>query len=160
MSLFLIARIVDMVSEYAVPPKHWRTRWLDVRDTSNTDQPWSGGIARFQSMCSALMSDIQSADGSGADFIAAIRDIEAGTETYIKADGNAHIAFITPHEVWFGNLYVDIDESPVSFRQYKLAVETWVKFLADPERKPIVVRFPDDVLDRATLPPRPPRNNE
>ena len=40
------------------------------------------------------------------------------------------------------------------------AVETWVKFLADPERKPIVVPFPDDVLDRATLPPRPPRNEE
>ncbi len=96
----------------------------------------------------------------GASALEAIRAIEEGTESYIEADGNAHIAFITPHEVWFQNLYIDIDESPVSFRQYKLAVETWVKCLADPERKPIVEPFTDDVLDRATLPLRPPRNEE
>ena len=134
--------------------------WIEVSNDDSVSATPQKSADGFGSMCIALRGDIQSADGSGADFIGAIRDIEAGTESYIKADGNAHIAFITPREVWFENLYVDIDESPVSFRQYKLAVETWVKFLADPERKPIVVPFPDDVLDRATLPPRPSRNEE
>ncbi len=134
--------------------------WIEVSDNDKVSTTPQKSVDGFGIMCVALRGDIQSADGSGADAIGAIRNIEDGTETYIEADGNAHIAFITPHEVWFGNLYVDVDESPVSFRQYKLAVETWVKFLADPERKPIVVPFPDDVLDRATLPPRPPRNEE
>jgi hypothetical protein len=30
----------------------------------------------------------------------------------------------------------------VSFEQYKLAVQTYVRFLADPEYKPIEVQFP------------------
>ena len=134
--------------------------WIEVSDNNTVSSTWQKSVDGFGAMCSALMSDIQSAEGSGATALTAIRNIENGTETYIEADGNAHIVFITRHEVWFGCLYDDIDESPVSFRQYKLAVETWVKFLADPERKPIVVPFPDDVLDRATLPPRPPRNEE
>ena len=137
-----------------------RQSWIEVSDNDTVSTTWQESVAGYDAMCSALMSDIQSAEGSGATILAGIRDIESGKTQYIEADGNAHIAFITSHEVWFQNLYIDIDESPVSFRQYKLAVETWVNFLADPERKPIVVPFPDDVLDRATLPPRPPRNEE
>lgn len=30
----------------------------------------------------------------------------------------------------------------MSLEQYKLAVETYVRFLADPEQKPIEVEFP------------------
>ena len=134
--------------------------WIEVSDSVSEQTTPARAIEGFVSMCSALMADIQSAKGSGATALKEIRDIEDGTQSYIEADGNAFITFITPDEVWFQNLYIDIDESPVSFRQYKLAVETWMKFLADPERKPIVVPFPDDVLDRATLPPRPPRNEE
>ena len=134
--------------------------WLEISHVDTVPTTAQKSARGFGSMCSALMSDIQSAKGSGATALKAIRNIESGIETYIEADGNAHIAFITAHEVWFGCLYVDIDESSVSFRQYKLAVETWVRFLADPARKPIVIPFPDDVLDRAALPPRPPRNEE
>ncbi len=137
-----------------------RRAWIEVSDNDVVSTTPQKSVDKFAAMCVALRGDIQSAKGSGATALQDIRAIENGTESYIEADGNAHIAFITPHEVWFACLYADIDESPVSFRQYKITVETWVKFLADPERKPIVVPFPDDVLDRAALPPRPPRNEE
>lgn len=159
MKLFLKAHMVELSAQND-PERRWLSRWIEVSDNDTVSTTRQESVAGFDAMCSALMSDIQSAEGSGATILAGIRDIESGKTQYIEADGNAHIAFITPHEVWFQNLYIDIDESPVSFRQYKIAVETWVKFLADPERKPIVVPFPDDVLDRATLPPRPPRNEE
>lgn len=159
MKLFLKAHMVELSAQND-PERRWLSRWIEVSDNDRVSKTPQKSVDKFAAMCMALRSDIQSAKGAGATALEDIRAIENGTESYIEADGNAHIAFITPHEVWFQNLYIDIDESPVSFRQYKLAVETWVKFLADPERKPIVVPFPDDVLDRTTLPPRPPRNEE
>ena len=123
MSLFLNARMIEMTSQQD-PTKRWLSRWLDVRASQTNGADWTGGIERYQSMCSSLMSDIQSAEGSGASALEAIRAIEEGTESYIEADGNAHIAVITPHEVWFQNHSIAIDESPASFRQYKQDVET------------------------------------
>ncbi len=152
--LFLKAAMVTTGNQ---PGTH---AWLEVSDNDAVSSTWQKSINGFGVMCVALRGDIQSAQGSGVKMLNALRDIEAGKINYLEADGNAFVMYITPHEVWFECLYDDVDESPVSFRQYKLAVETWVKFLADPERKPIVVPFPDDVLDRATLPPRPPRNEE
>jgi hypothetical protein len=146
-----------MIKKGTLPGLH---RWLEVSTTGQVGEPWVGSVEPFPFLCHALMADVQSADGSGGDVLGAVRAIELGQETYIEADGNAWIAFITPHEVWFEGLYDQGSGGAVSFRQYKLAVETWIQFLSDPERKPIVVPFPEDVLDPATLPPRPPRNEE
>ena len=159
MKYFIRARRIELRAD-ADASIAWQSNKLDVvlEQDLNVEAP---PCARpFYSMCASILADIGVPSGYESEALAEIRAIESGETRYIEADGNAFITFITPHEVWFQNLYIDIDESPVSFRQYKLAVETWVKFLADPERKPIVVPFPDDVLDRATLPPRPPRNEE
>ncbi|ANJ67315.1 hypothetical protein A9404_07890 [Halothiobacillus diazotrophicus] len=95
-------------------------------------------------MCAAIVGDIQHPEGSGASFLRGIREIETGETRYIAADGNAWIAHITPEVVWFEGLYSQGEGGAVTFRQYKLAVETYVRFLSDPESKPIEVPFPDD----------------
>ncbi len=54
------------------------------------------------------------------------------------------MAHITRDKVWFEGLHSQGEGGEVSFAQYKLAVQTCVRFLADPERRPIEVPFPSD----------------
>ncbi len=79
----------------------------------------------------------------GAIALADIRRIETGDVEKIEADGNAWVAHITLDKVWFEGLYSQGLGGDVSFAQYKLAIQTYVRFLADPERKPIEVSFPE-----------------
>jgi hypothetical protein len=114
------------------------TRVISITDTSGDF------VSQFSFMCAATSSDIQNPEGSGADFLAGIRQIEAGEIDKIEADGNAWIAHITRDKVWFEGLYSQGEGGEVSFAQYKLAVQTYVRFLTDPEHKPIEVPFPAD----------------
>jgi hypothetical protein len=98
---------------------------------------------QFRLMCAAIDDDIQTAEGSGADYIEGLRQIEAGETDYIAADGNEWIAHIHRDRVWFESLHNQAEGGEVTFEQYKLAVQTYVLFLSDPERKPIEVIFPD-----------------
>lgn len=93
-------------------------------------------------MCEAIYSDIQTAQGSGACVLEWIRRVEAGELDVADVDGNAWVMYITRDKVWFEGLYSQGEGGAVSFAQYKLAVETYVRFLADPERKPIEVPWP------------------
>ena len=121
---------------------------------SNDEEIWSRVISvidedgrfldRFHLMCAAISGDIESAEGSGADFLNAIRQIELGEKDRIDGDGNAWIAIITRDKVWFESLYGQGEGGEVSLAQYKLAVQTYVSFLADPEGKSIEVPFPDE----------------
>lgn len=97
----------------------------------------------FELMCAAIDGDIQSAEGSGSTALQDIEWIESGQVDSIDADGNAWIAHIRPDKVWFEGLYNQGEGGEVSFEQYKLAVQTYVRFLADPQRLSIEVPFPD-----------------
>lgn len=143
MHLMLRATLVEHVAD-ADPSKKWSGRWLEVVDSASrpSGSRWEFCEPRFRMMCSAIMSDIQTATGSGASFLEGIRQIETGETTYIEADGNAWVAYITPDKVWFEGLYSQGEGGEVSFAQYKLAVQTYVRFLSDPEQKPIEVDFP------------------
>ena len=88
------------------------------------------------------MTDIQTAQGSGADAIECIRRVEAGETAKIEADGNAWVTHITADKVWFEGLYEQGEGGEVTPAQYKLAVQTYVRFLGDPEGRPIEVEFP------------------
>lgn len=99
-------------------------------------------VPAFELMCFAIYNDIQTAEGSGATALEEIRRIESGEADLIEADGNAWVAHITRDKVWFEGLYSQGEGGAVSFAQYKLAVQTYVRFLADPERKPIEVPWP------------------
>ncbi|MFN3296945.1 hypothetical protein [Caldimonas sp.] len=100
-------------------------------------------VPEFEMMCEAIDSDIQSAEGSGATALEEIRRIESGEAERIESDGNAWVTYITRDKVWFEGLYGQGEGGEVSFAQYKLAVQTYVRFLADPQHKPIEVDFPD-----------------
>lgn len=100
-------------------------------------------MERFELMCEAIHSDIQNSEGSGATAMREIQRIEIGEADKIESDGNAWVTHITPIKVWFEGLYSQGTGGEVSFAQYKLAVETYVRYLADPERRPIEVPFPE-----------------
>lgn len=93
-------------------------------------------------MCSAITSDIQSAEGSGACVLDWVRKVESGEIDFADVDGNAWVMNISRDKVWFEGLYNQGEGGEVSFAQYKLAVQTYVRFLADPEHNPIEVEFP------------------
>lgn len=114
------------------------SRRIDVMDAAGAV------VQHFELMCAAIDGDIQTAAGSGADFLEGIRRIESGEADLIEADGNAWVAHITCDKVWFEGLYNQGEGGEVSFAQYKLAVQTYVRFLADPEGRPIEVEFPVD----------------
>ncbi len=96
----------------------------------------------FELMCAAIDGDIQSAEGSGACVLEWVRKVESGEIDFADVDGNAWVMNISRDKVWFEGLYSQGEGGEVSFVQYKLAVQTYVRFLADPEHKPIEVEFP------------------
>lgn len=98
--------------------------------------------AAYELMCACLDSDIQSAEGSGADYVSWINRIESGDSGYAALDGNGWVAHATREKVWFEGLYSQGEGGEVTFNQFKLAVETYVRYLADPQREPIEVEFP------------------
>jgi hypothetical protein len=93
-------------------------------------------------MRDAITSDIQNPEGSGATTLRHISQVESGEAKKIEADGNAWVAHITKERVWFEGLYNQGEGGEVSLAQYKLAVQTYVQFLSDPEQKCIEVAFP------------------
>jgi len=99
-------------------------------------------VEKFELMCAAIECDIQTAEGSGACVLEWIRKVESGEIDIADVDGNAWVMNITRDKVWFEGLYSQGEGGEVTIAQYKLAVETYVRFLADPERKPIEVDFP------------------
>jgi hypothetical protein len=121
-----------------VEGKQHRGSTIDVLDAST--QP----LKKFFLMAAALNEDIQTSEGSGTTALDEIRRIETGEVEKIEADGNAWVTHITRDKVWFEGLYEQGKGGEVSFAQYKLAVQTYVRFLSDPELKPIEVPFPDE----------------
>lgn len=99
---------------------------------------------KYGFMCAAIDSDIESATGSGAKALEELRRIQAGEIAKIESGGNAWVTHITPSKVWFEGLYSQGTGGEVTFAQYKLAVETYVRFLSDPERVPLEVPFPEN----------------
>lgn len=145
MRLRLRATLVEHVAD-ANPSIRWQGRWLEVFDTRR-EQPKNLAkrcLEQYRWMCEAIVSDIQTAEGSGQDFLEGLRRIEQGEAEHIQADGNAWIAHITQKKVWFEGLHDQGKGGAVTFDQFKLAVETYVRFLADPEGKTIEVPFPAD----------------
>jgi len=145
MSLKLLATFIDHSAD-ADPTIRWKGRWLEVFDIT---QPRPEELAKrchpkYLLMCQAITSDVQTAGGSGATALREIRMIEEGEKTLIESDGNAWVTHITKDKVWFEGLYNQGEGGPVSFSQYKLAVETYVRFLSDPEGKTIEIPFPEN----------------
>jgi hypothetical protein len=110
--------------------------------TINIDDANGNFAQRFYLMAAAMVDDIQHPEGSGATALEEIRRIESGEIKKIESDGNGWVTHITRDKVWFESLYNQGEGGEVSFAQYKLAVQTYVRFLSDPEHKTIEVPFP------------------
>ena len=111
-------------------------------------------LPEFKLMCDAIYCDIQNPEGSGACVLAWIQKVERGELDLADVDGNAWVMNVTREKVWFEGLYSQGEGGDVSLAQFKLAVQTYVRFLADPEHKPIEVEFPGN---RGTMPSTSPR---
>jgi hypothetical protein len=147
MKYLLSAKQIELASDND-PSKRWKSSWLEVTDPSapvrQTKFLSDVCIPKFQMMCEAIMGDIQHPEGSGAGTLKAIQDVESGRLPEEELGGNAWTTLITPSKVWFEGHYSQGEGGEVSLAQYKLAVQTYVQFLFDPERKPIEVPFPAD----------------
>jgi len=125
-----------------------KSRIVDVGGS----REWTRGIAvltqdrvvetYYDLMCMCLDSDVQSAEGSGHDYLRWLKKVEFGDVEHAEVDGNAWVAHITRDKVWFEGLYSQGEGGEVTFNQFKVAVEAYVRYLADPEHKPIEIQFP------------------
>lgn len=95
-------------------------------------------VPRFELMCESIDSDIPAA---GATVLKYIEQVECGIEDLVEADGNGWVTHIAKDKVWFEGLYSQGEGGAVSLAQYKLAVQTYIRFLTDPEHVPIEVEF-------------------
>ncbi|MEJ7932626.1 hypothetical protein WG922_21865 [Ramlibacter sp. AN1015] len=100
-------------------------------------------VEPYDLMCACLDSDVQTVEGSGALFMHWLRKIEAGEVGFIDFGGNGWTVNANRDKVWFEGLYSQGEGGEVSFAQFKFALETYLKYLADPQHKPIEVEFPD-----------------
>lgn len=143
MSLILRALLIEHVSD-ADASVRWQGPWIEVVEPGSAPSAarWRDCKDEFRMMCSAIMSDIQSADGSGATTLAAIQRVESSLSNTEELGGNAWYTFIFLEGVHFEGQYEQGDGGRVSLAQYKLAVETYIRFLRDPDQRPIEVTFP------------------
>ena len=109
-------------------------RHVEVMDATGTIVP------RFDLMCACLDCDVES--GGTNDHAEWISKVECGELHSVEIDGNGWIAHVTRDKVWFEGLYGQGDGGEVTFNQFIFALQTYIRFLADPERKPIEVEFP------------------
>jgi len=137
------SNICSLVCKYGVwvhEPENGKHYKIDL-DLHVTDA--TGSISQpFELMCAAIHEDVQTAKGSGACLLEWISRVESGELDMADVDGNAWVMYITREKVWFEGLYDQGEGGAVTFDQFKLAVETYIRFLADPEGKTIEVPFP------------------
>jgi hypothetical protein len=143
MNLILRATIIEMIAD-ADSTKRWKRYWIEITELGSvTVVPrWKACLPRFQMMCYAVMADIQSPHGV-ACVMDWVRKVESGELELADVDGNAWVINITRDKVWFEGLYGQGEGGEVSLAQFKLAVQTYLQFLSDPEHKPIEVEFPE-----------------
>lgn len=143
MNLMLRASMVEHVAD-ADPSKKWAGRWLEVvaQDAQASGSRWQHCEPKFHMMCSAIMSDIQTAEGSGAATLHAIQRVKSSLSSVEALGGNAWYTLISKAGVRFEGQYDQGEGGEVTLAQFKLAVETYVRFIADPECTPIEVVFP------------------
>ncbi|WP_156373460.1 hypothetical protein [Pseudorhodoferax sp. Leaf267] len=89
------------------------------------------------------MDDIQNSMGSGKITLSAIQKVESGKSQLEELSGNAWSMYISAGGVWFEGYYDQGEGGKVSLGQFKIAVQTYVDFLFDPEHRKIDVEFPE-----------------
>lgn len=146
MTLFLRASMVEFSAD-ADASKRWISGWLEVVNPGANlpaGPPLARCCAKYRYMCQAVQSLCHSASDSGERALGEIRSLELDERSSIQTGANDWIIHLSRTKVWFEGLYDQGEGGEVTFAQYKFAVENYVRFLADPGRKPLEVPFPED----------------
>lgn len=121
--------------------------WIRQRTSVDYDlhvlTPKAVPVPYYETMCAAIDDFIH--DRFAEAILKDIEEIENGRSNFIENGTEAYIFWLTPElvtfEFQFGENGPD-KSGEVTLAQFKLAVHTYLKFLRDPERKPIEVPFP------------------
>jgi hypothetical protein len=100
-------------------------------------------VPRYEMMCGAINEFIDLKYGESV--LSKAEAVEAGKSAFLEAEGHAFTCWLTPDKVTFEFQYGANGPEKggeVTLAQFKLAVQTYLQFLRDPDRKPIEVPFP------------------
>lgn len=148
MTEILRATIIELAADNK-PEKKWKSYWLEVTPSGEVSAVprWTACIPRYRMMCDSIMADIQSLDGAGKAVLANIEKIETREASELWFSGNAWEVQMCPEIVTFEGLYGQGSGGGVTLEQYKIAVQTYVKFLGDSEHGVIEIPFPSSTLE-------------
>lgn len=144
----LVARMVRLTAD-ANPDKSWMSTYLGVIGIEipslEDANPMLRAIAPpYSMMCGAIDEFIDLEYGESV--LSQIETVQRRESDLEEAEGHAFICWITPNGVVFEFQYGENGPEKggeVTLAQFKLAVQTYLQFLRDPERKPIEVPFPE-----------------
>lgn len=154
MTYKLIARTIECTAD-SDPNVKWDSKYIGVVDSNMLSQKnarimWDAIASPFVVMCSAIHAYPSHILESGLEKISQIERGEV-KEASIGIDATAAIFDAHKATFWFEFGFTEgyIDDGhgeeggEVALAQFKLAVQTYLQFLRDPERKPIEVPFPE-----------------
>lgn len=146
MQLKLIARMVEFSAD-ANPNKKWSSTFIGVFPAGENLTPEIGAmrnamLPRYDFMCAAI-DDALDAEVLQA-WLTAVEKIESGAQKEIEKSTEGWEFTLSREGVRFEGLYDQGTGGQVTLAQFKLAVQTYVRFLQDPERKPVEVPFPEE----------------
>jgi len=146
MTYKLITRMVEYASD-ANPDKRWSSTFVGVLPTDSRPKPEIGAmrsamLPQYEFMCAAL-DEAAIYTEFLKEIMGDIERIEKGHANCFKESTEGWEFEIKPDGVQFEGLYDQGTGGEVSLAQFKLAVQTYLRFLQDLERKPIEVVFPD-----------------
>lgn len=144
----IVARMVQHTAD-AYPDKRWMSTYFGVIGTDVLSQldsnPMLRSIARpYEMMCGAIDDFIH--DRFAEAILKDIEEIETGRSNFIENGTEAYMFWLSSSGVTFEFQYGENGPEKggeVTLAQFKLAVQTYLQFLRDPERKPIEVPFPE-----------------
>ena len=99
-------------------------------------------VPDYEFMCAAI-DDALDAEVLQA-WLTAVEKIESGAQKEIEKSTEGWEFTLSREGVRFEGLYDQGTGGQVTLAQFKLAVQTYLRFLQDPERKPVEVPFPEE----------------
>ena len=105
---------------------------------------WDAIAAPYAMMCGSIDDFIH--DRFAEEILKDIEEIETGKAKIWEEGTEAYMFWLTREGVTFEFQYGENGPEKggeVTLAQFKLAVQTYLQFLRDPERKPIEVPFPE-----------------
>lgn len=147
MTYKLVARTIECTAD-SDPNVKWDSKYVGVIDSNIPSQKtarimWDAVALPYAMMCGAIGEFIDVEYGESV--LGKVFAAETASEE-IEAEGHAYNCWLNKEGVTFEFQFGENGPEKggeVTLAQFKLAVQTYLQFLRDPERKPIEVPFPE-----------------